>query len=140
MVIHKRQLALIEDFNFFDNWSDKYAYLISFGKSLVDFPAGKKDFAHQVKGCQSQVWFDATLRNGKLYFQGVSDSAIVSGLVGLLLRIYSDATPGDIAASTPDFMEDIGLSKHLSATRNNGLDVMLNYIYSTAAQYANSRT
>jgi len=138
--IVSRQRHVIEDFDLFDNWNDKYAYLISLGKSLRDFPKEKKDQAHQVKGCQSQVWFDATLVDGKLYFQGISDSAIVSGLIGLLLKIYSDATPSDIVASTPDFMDAIGLSKHLSLTRNNGLYVMLNYIYNTAKQYVNSST
>lgn len=139
MEITKRQKQLIEDFNLFDNWGDKYSYLISLGKSLSEFSQEKKDHAHQVKGCQSQVWFDVVFADGKLYFQGISDSAIVSGLIGLLLKIYSDATPSDIVASTPDFMESIGLSKHLSVTRNNGFYMMVNYIYNTAKQYANSK-
>ncbi|WP_119343446.1 SufE family protein [Facilibium subflavum] len=135
MSIIQRQKEVIENFSFFEDWSDKYAYLISLGKSL-DFPDDKKDAAHMVKGCQSQVWFDATLEKGKLVFKGISDAAIVSGLIGLLLTVYSGATPEEILHSDTAFMDEIGLSKHLSVTRNNGLHAMVNYIYSMARQYA----
>lgn len=135
MAIKDRQEAIVKDFNFFDDWSDKYAYLISLGKSLAPFPKSKKDAAHMVKGCQSQVWFDATLSDGRLSFCGVSDAAIVSGLIGLLLKVYSDATAKEITESNTDFMTEIGLAKHLSATRNNGLHAMINYIYTTAQKY-----
>ena len=99
MEIVCRQKQLIEDFNFLDNWNDKYSYLISFSKSLKKFPKEKKNYAQRFKGCQSQVWFDATFDDGKLYFQGTSDSLIVSGLIGLLLKVYSNATPTDIINS-----------------------------------------
>ena len=135
MKIPSRQKHLIEEFNLFDNWDDKYSYLISLGKSLRAFPEKKKTDAYQVQGCQSQVWFNVNFSNGKLYFQGISDSVIVSGLIGLLLKVYNDAFPSDIIDSTPDFMEEIGLSHHLSVTRNNGLQVMVNYIYHSASGY-----
>ena len=134
MVIHKRQLALIEDFNFFDNWSDKYAYLISLGKSLVDFPAGKKDFAHQVKGCQSQVWFLADRCGERVHFQAISDAAIVSGLIAILLRIYNDRKPKDILNTPTDFVQQLQLEQHLSPTRSNGLASMLKTIKSFAGE------
>ncbi|WP_116963619.1 SufE family protein [Fastidiosibacter lacustris] len=140
MNIMERQQALIDDFNFFDDWSDKYAYLIGLGKNLEPFPESKKDEAHMVKGCQSQVWFDAQLQQGKLMFHGISDAAIVSGLIGLLLQVYSDAFPHEILDSTTDFMTEIGLAKHLSPTRNNGLYAMINYIYSTAQKYVDATT
>lgn len=135
MTIKKRQQAIVDDFHFFDDWSDKYAYLIGLGKSLEPFPEDKKDEAHMVKGCQSQVWFDAILDDGKLTFYAVSDAAIVSGLIGLLLNVYSGSTPKEIVSSDTDFMSEIGLAKHLSPTRNNGLHAMINYIYGTAQKY-----
>ncbi|WP_119329462.1 SufE family protein [Cysteiniphilum halobium] len=135
MTIEKRQQAIVEDFDFFDDWSDKYAYLIGLGKSLEPFPEDKKDEAHMVKGCQSQVWFDVVLNDGKLKFYAISDAAIVSGLIGLLLKVYSGVTPQEILASNTDFMSEIGLAQHLSPTRNNGLHAMINYIYGTAQKY-----
>lgn len=136
MSIQSRQAALVDDFNFFDNWTDKYTYLISLGKSLSPFPEDKKDEAHKVKGCQSQVWFDVESEGGKLVFYGKSDAAIVSGLIGLLLKAYNHASANEIINSDTCFMEKIGLSQHLSPTRNNGLAAMVKYIYAKARQYA----
>ncbi len=139
MSIKSRQQTLIEDFEFFDDWSDKYAYLISLGKTLPAFPEDKKNQAHMVKGCQSQVWFDVEIKEGKLIFYGISDAAIVSGLIGLLLKVYSDSDADEILASDTSFMDEIGLSQHLSPTRNNGLSAMINYIYKAAKDYADAQ-
>ena len=135
MSIIKRQKSIVDDFNFFEDWSDKYMYLIGLGKTLTPFPKDKKDEVHMVKGCQSQVWFDALLSDGRLVFFGISDAAIVSGLIGLLLTVYNDATPQEILDSNTDFMSEIGLAKHLSPTRNNGLHAMVSYIYTTAKKH-----
>ncbi|MFZ9035933.1 MAG: SufE family protein [Francisellaceae bacterium] len=136
MTISEKQQEIVENFGFFEDWSDKYAYLISLSKGLDDFPEDKKDEAHMVKGCQSQVWFDAEIIDGRLHFKGISDAAIVSGLIALLIKVYSDSMPSDIVASNTDFMQKIGLDQHLSATRNNGLHAMVSYIYNTASAYA----
>ena len=133
--ILEKQSTLVENFNFFDDWSDKYAYLIGLGKSLK-FPDDKKDQAHLIKGCQSQVWFDVQCLDGKLIFHAISDAAIVSGLIGLLLEVYNNSTPEEILNSDILFMETIGLSRHLSSTRNNGLHAMLNFIYASAKQHS----
>ena len=135
MSIEKRQKKIIDDFNFFDDWSCKYAYLISLGKALEPFPDDKKNDAFMVKGCQSQVWFDVTLIEGRLKFYAVSDSAIVSGLIGLLLKVYSGVTANEIIESNTDFMVEIDLAQHLSPTRNSGLHAMIHYIYTTAKRY-----
>ena len=136
MSISNRQKEIIENFNFFKDWSESYAYLISLGKNLPAFPNEKKNEAHLIKGCQSEVWFDVKLRNnGRLFFYGASDATIVSGLIGLLIKVYSNANPKDIVVSNTDFMAEIGLAQHLSLTRNNGLNSMINYIYVTAKCY-----
>lgn len=136
MNIETRQKALIEDFNFLDDWNDKYAYLISLGKKLEPFPEKKKNKFHLIKGCQSQVWFEVIFADGKLKFYAASDAIIVSGLIGVLLKVYNGSTAQEILASNTNFMEEIGLSKHLSPTRNNGLYAMINYIYGVARRYA----
>ena len=135
MEIIQRQKKIIEDFSLFDNWSDKYSYLINLGKSLNEFPKEKKDHSKIIKGCQSQVWLNVNFNHGRLYFQGTSDSVIVSGLIGLLFKVYNDSTPKDIVNSTSDFINTIGLSKNLSVTRNNGFHTILSHIYNTAQYY-----
>ena len=132
MSVIEKQRELVDNFSFFDDWEDKYAFLIGMGKSLPPYPEDKKDDKHFVKGCQSQVWFDAEYKDGKVHFIGMSDAMIVSGLIGMLLEVYSAQKPEDILNSTTDFLKEIGLDNHLSATRNNGLHSMIGYIYSFA--------
>lgn len=136
MTIDEKQQEIIDNFDFFEDWSEKYAYLISLGKSLPEFPKNKQNEAHLIKGCQSLVWFDTELKEGNLYFKGISDAAIVSGLIGLLLHVYSGQSPQAILESKPYFMEEIGLAQHLSPTRNNGLHSMLKAIYQFAKENA----
>ena len=124
--------ALIEEFSLFDNWMDRYQYLIDMGRHLPPFPEQYRDDAHKIKGCQSQVWFASHIENERLQFAAISDAAIVSGLIALLLRIYNGRRPRDIINAKPDFVEALGLSEHLSPTRSNGLDAMLNTIRATA--------
>lgn len=136
MSVKARQSEIVENMSFFEDWTDKYAYIISLAKSLPPFPNDKKTDKNLVKGCQSQVWFDAEYANGKLHFIGVSDALLVSGLIGMLLSVYNDAEPADILASNTTFMDEIGLGQNLSPTRNNGLHSMVNFIYATAKAHA----
>lgn len=130
----ERQQELIDEMSFFDDWEDKYDYVISLGKQLAEFPDDKKTEQNLVKGCQSQVWFDSSLQDGKLHFVATSDALIVSGLIGMLLRVYNDATPAEISTSNTDFIKQIGFGNNLSTTRANGLRSMLDYIYATAKE------
>ena len=117
-----------DEFALFDDWMDRYQYLIDMGRRLPELPEGERSEANRIRGCQSQVWFVAEKDDGRLHFRAISDAAIVSGLIALLLRIYSGRKPGDILATPPDFVEALGLSSHLSPTRSSGLASMLEAI------------
>ncbi len=122
------QKEVIEEFSFFDDWMDRYQYLIDLGRRLPPLEPGEQVEENLIKGCQSQVWFVAEQHGDRLRFRANSDAAIVSGLIAILLRIYSDKTPADILAAPPDFVEALQLQKHLSPTRSNGLVSMLGAI------------
>jgi len=122
------QAAIAEEFGFFSDWSERYQYLIDLGRKLPDFPEELKTEEHRLQGCQSMVWIVARGDASRLDFQAVSDSAIVSGLVFLALRVYSGRSAAEILASEPDYIAAIGLAKHLSPTRSNGLAALLGFI------------
>ena len=126
------QAAIVEEFGFFGDWSERYQYLIDLGKRLPAFPDDWKTEANRLQGCQSKVWIVPEARDGRLYFAAASDSSIVSGLVYLALRVYSGRTPAEIRAAAPDFVQAIGLSRHLSPTRSNGFAALLAFIQHTA--------
>jgi cysteine desulfuration protein SufE len=128
------QREIIEEFSLFDDWMDRYQYLIDLGRRLPDFPDKLRTDANRIRGCQSQVWFVPEKRDGRLYFQAISDAAIVSGLIALLLRLYSGREPRDILETPPDFVEALELQSHLSPTRSNGLSSMLEAIRGFAAE------
>ena len=128
------QAELVEEFQFFDNWMDRYQYLIDMGRRLPEFPEADRIDDNKIRGCQSQVWFVAENREGRLVFRAISDAAIVSGLIALLLRIYSERTPQDILDTPPDFIEALDLQAHLSPTRSNGLASMLKAIRNFATE------
>ena len=128
------QQELIEEFGLFDDWMDRYQYLIDLGRRLPEFPDELRTDEHRIRGCQSQVWFVPEKRDGRLYFRAISDAAIVSGLIALLLRLYSGREPRDILDTPPDFVEALELQSHLSPTRSNGLSSMLNAIRGFAAE------
>lgn len=130
------QQELIEEFGLFDDWMDRYQYLIDLGRRLPEFPDELRTDEHRIRGCQSQVWFVPEKRDGRLYFQAISDAAIVSGLIALLLRLYSGREPRDILDTPPDFVEALELQSHLSPTRSNGLSSMLEAIRGFAAEAA----
>ena len=128
------QQEIIEEFGLFDDWMDRYQYLIDLGRRLPEFPDELRTDEHRIRGCQSQVWFVPERRDGRLYFQAISDAAIVSGLIALLLRLYSGREPRDILDTPPDFVEALELQSHLSPTRSNGLSSMLEAIRGFAAE------
>lgn len=138
ITITASQQELIDNFNFFSEWLDKYQFLIDLGKKLPDFPESYKIDQYKVRGCQSNVWLYSELENNNLILHAISDSAIVNGLIYLLLTIYSDHTPAEILEAKPDFIFGIGLDKHLSPTRKNGLYAMLQAIRSLAVHSINS--
>ena len=119
------EAQIAEEFAFFGDWTERYQYLIDLGRKLPPFPEALKNDAHKVTGCQSQVWLVPSGDAKRLEFQATSDSAIVSGLIALLLRVYSGRSASEILATEPRFIETIGLAKHLSPTRSNGLAAML---------------
>ena len=130
------QAGLVEEFEIFDDWMGRYEYVIDLGKALADFPDEWKTDENKITGCQSQVWLNMQLQDdGKLHIDGISDASIVSGLVAIVLRVYSDQTPQDILNAKPDFIADIGFTDHLSPTRSNGLHSMLRTIYQRAGSY-----
>lgn len=119
----------------FEDWQEKYAYIIELGRELEAIPLEFKDDAHKVKGCQSQVWLRAEPREGTMHLLAESDALIVQGLIAILLRIYQDRTPEEILEADLGFFEEIGLLSHLSMNRTNGLNSMINTIraYATTA-------
>lgn len=122
------QAAIEEEFAFFDDWSERYQYLIDLGKRLPTFPEEWKTEANRLQGCQSNVWIVPHAVQDKIFFSAISDSSIVSGLVYLALRLYSGRGKAEILATEPTFVQAIGLSKHLSPTRSNGFTALLQFI------------
>jgi len=130
------QQEVIDEFAIFDNWMDRYQYLIDLGRRLPELGDDERVEQNLIKGCQSQVWFIPEKSGDRLTFRANSDAAIVSGLIAILLRIYSDRKPADILESPPDFVDALQLQKHLSPTRSNGLVSMLEAIRRFAAEAA----
>lgn len=126
--VEAAQAEVIAEFAFFDDWVDRYQYLIDLGRRLPALATSELVEANKIKGCQSQVWFVAEQDDGRLHFRANSDAAIVSGLIALLLRIYSGRRPQDILDTTPGFVTELKLEQHLSPTRSNGLAAMLQAI------------
>ncbi len=128
------QNAIVDEFAFFGDWTERYQYLIDLGRKLPAFPDELKIEANKVHGCQSQVWLVASGDRQRMDFQAISDSAIVSGLIALLIRVYSGRSAQEILDTPPRFIESIGLAKHLSPTRSNGLAAMFKTIQDRAQQ------
>lgn len=126
--IQSAQQEIIEEFGFFDDWTGRYQYLIDLGRKLPPLADADMSAANKVDGCQSQVWIVVNGDAARLDMRAASDSAIVSGLVALLLRVYSGRSAREILAADPEFINAIGLGKHLSPTRSNGLASMVKTI------------
>ncbi|MBD0255302.1 MAG: SufE family protein [Cytophagales bacterium] len=126
MTINEIQDEIIDEFSMFEDWSDKYEYIIDVGKKLPPLPEQYKTEAYKIKGCQSQVWMHSQLaEDGKVRFEGDSDAIIVKGLIGLLIRVLSGQKPEDIAKANLYFIDKVGMSGHLAQTRSNGLASMV---------------
>ena len=128
---------IIDEFSLFDEWLDKYEYLIELGKALKDYPEDEKTDDRLIKGCQSRVWLDWKLEDGKIFFNADSDAIITKGIISLLIKIYSGRTPQEIVSSDFSVVEKIGLKENLSPTRANGLVSMIAKIRSIAEENIN---
>ena len=126
--------AIGDELELFDDWMQRYQYIIDLGRKLPPFPKQWADDAHRVPGCQSQVWMESHLADGTLRLAGASDAAIVSGLVALLLRVYSGRTPQEVLATDPVFLRDLGLLEALSTNRGNGIAAMARAVQLAARQ------
>lgn len=126
------QAAIADEFAFFGDWSERYQYLIDLSRKLPPFPDAWKTEEHRLLGCQSMVWIVADGNADALHFHAISDSAIVSGLIFLALRVYSGRPAAEILATEPTYIQDIGLARHLSPTRSNGVAALLAFIRDTA--------
>ncbi len=133
MTLEDKKQQIIEDFSLYDEWLDKYEYLIELGKALEPFPEDKKTDDRLIKGCQSRVWLDHELKDGLLYFTADSDAIITKGIISLLISVYSGRTPQEIAADDFGFVAEIGLKENLSPTRANGLVSMIDTIKKEAS-------
>ncbi len=136
MSLEEKKQAVIEEFSMYDEWLDKYEYLIELGKALEAYPEEEKTEEKLIKGCQSRVWLDYELKDGKLYFRADSDAIITKGIISLLISVYSGRTPAEIAADDFGFVESIGLKENLSPTRANGLVSMIDTIKWVANEMA----
>ena len=134
--ITEREAELVQEFDMFDNWMDRYQYLIDLGRALPEFPETERRDEDKVSGCQSQVWFQSREDDGRLRFRAISDAAIVSGLIAVLLRLYDDSPPREVLDYEPAFVQRLGLDSHLSPSRANGLYAMLERIRAEAAAAA----
>ena len=128
MTINDIQDEIIEEFSGFDDWMDKYQLLIDLGNEQEPLDEKYKTEQNLIDGCQSRVWLQADLQDGKIHFSAESDALIVKGIVALLIRVLSDQTPKDILDADLYFIEQIGLKEHLSPTRSNGLLAMVKQI------------
>ena len=135
MTIDEIQREIVEEFSGFEDWMDKYAYLIELGNELAPIDPKYKIESNLIRGCQSRVWLHPEYTDGLIRFEAESDALIVKGLVALLLRIYSGRSPGEIISSEPRFIDAIGLRQHLSPTRSNGLLAMVKQMKLYALAY-----
>ena len=126
--LQEAKQSIIDDFSMYDEWLDKYEYLIELGKNLAVFPEAKKTEDRLIKGCQSRVWLDCELKDGRLYFTADSDAIITKGIISLLIGVYSGRTASEIAQDDFSFVDAIGLKENLSPTRANGLVSMIETI------------
>lgn len=125
MTLQEKQEEVIEDFAIYDDWMEKYEYLIELGKDLPKIAEDKKTEDRIIEGCQSKVWLDATFVDGKMHFTADSDAIITKGIIGLLIRVMDNETPEEILKNELFFIDRIGLHEHLSPTRSNGLASMV---------------
>lgn len=136
MTIQEIQDEIIDEFSQFDDWMDRYSLLIELGNDLEPFDEQDRTEQNLIDGCQSKVWFTASIKDGRIHYKGDSDAILVKGIVALLIRVLSDQTPEDIVAADLYFIDRINLREHLSPTRSNGLVAMLKQMRLYAAAFA----
>ena len=134
MSLEESKQSIIDDFSMFDEWLDKYEYIIEIGKKLDSFPESKKTDDRLIKGCQSRVWLNWEVKDGKLYFTADSDAIITKGIISLLISVYSGRSAEEIAGDDFSFLEELGLKENLSPTRANGLESMVETIKRAAKE------
>lgn len=134
--IQEVEAEIVENFSMFDEWLDKYEYLIELGKNLDAYPEGEKTEENLIRGCQSRVWLNSSFEEGRIWFKADSDAIITKGIISLLISVYNGRTPEEIQASDFSFIEKIGLKENLSPTRANGLVSMIETIRRRAAENA----
>lgn len=132
--LQEAENEVVDTFSMYDEWLDKYEYLIDLGKNLEAYPEDCKTEDKLIKGCQSRVWLDYKVQDGKIYFKADSDAIITKGIISLLISVYSGRTPEEIASSDFGFIEKIGLNENLSPTRANGLASMIATIKAVALE------
>ena len=137
MTIFEEENKIIEEFSNFEDWMDKYNYIIELGKTLPPIDEEYRQDKYLITGCQSNVWLQAELLNGKIYFKADSDAIITKGIISLLIRVLSGRTPDEILNASLTYLEAIGLTKHLSPTRSNGLLSMIKQMRLYALAYKN---
>lgn len=128
MTIEEKQQEIIDEFSIYNDWMEKYEYIIELGKELPIISSELKTKERLIDGCQSQVWLDANIVDGKVQFTADSDAIITKGIIGLLIRVYNNETADEILKNEPFFIQEIGLQEHLSPTRSNGLASMVKNI------------
>ena len=138
MGVNESAEELVEDFNLFEDWSDKYEYIISLGKDLSEMKKEDKIEENLVKGCQSQVWLIATEKEGNVYFEADSDAIISKGICALLVKVFNGQPASEIVKNNLGFIEKIGLKEHLSPNRSNGLVAMIKKIKAYALVFSNT--
>ena len=134
MTLKEAEEAVVDEFSMYDEWLDKYEYLIELGKNLKDYPESAKTDDRLIKGCQSRVWLDYSVQDGKIFFRADSDARITKGIISLLIGIYSGREASEIASSDFSVVEKIGLKENLSPTRANGLVSMIERIRQVAIE------
>ncbi|MFH6770905.1 SufE family protein [Gaetbulibacter aestuarii] len=135
MTIEEIQNEIIDEFSMFEDWEERYQYMIDLGKDLPLIDDQYKTEDHIIKGCQSKVWVHAELKDDKVHFTADSDAIITKGIIAILIRAFSDQKPEDIINANTDFIDDIGLKDHLSPTRANGLVSMIKQLKMYAIAY-----
>ena len=136
MSIADKQETLIEELGFFQDWTERYEYVIGLGKKLAPMNEISKNPTHLIKGCQSQVWLDATPENGKVRYSADSDSLITKGMIALFVKVLDGETPDDILTADMGFIDRTGLKEHLAPTRANALNLMANQMKKRALEIA----
>lgn len=136
MSIAEKQEQLLEEIGLFQDWTERYEYVIGLGKKLPPMEEASKNPEHLIKGCQSQVWLDASFQDGKIHYCADSDSLITKGMIALFVRVLDDETPDAILTADMNFIDRTGLKEHLAPTRANALNLMATQMKQRALAFA----